>query len=655
MISFESESLRFRSGIGFCPKPEALPQEYSRRIICYNALYPMQSDLLNSLNPDQKKAVKYTDGPIIILAGAGSGKTRVLTYKVLYLILEKHVSPDRILMVTFTNKAANEMKERIQKFFTDERPTKHNQRPFVATFHSFCAKLLRSEGGKIGFSSRFTIFDTNDQLDAIKEAMSQLSISIKDFKPSTVLGTISGAKNELIDHKQYALFARGQFQKAVSRIYPLYQNILKENDAMDFDDLIFHVVTLLKTNPIVLSKYQKQFQYILIDEYQDTNRAQYILTKLLASKHNNVCVVGDFSQSIYSWRGADYRNLMRFKEDFENTQTFSLSQNYRSTQKILDGASAVIAKNTTHPILTLWTQNPTGEEIEIYESRNEQDEADYIVKTIFSIGVSKLDHIAILYRTNAQSRVIEEAFLHNSIPYILIGGTRFYERKEIKDVLSYLRVLGNPKDQISYKRLEKIGKGRLNNFLIYSETVKTLENMETIELLDNILRFTKYLELYDEHDAEDQMRLENIKELRSVALAFPKITEFLENVSLVESEYYADKRLDGEKKNAVTLMTLHSAKGLEFSYVFMIGMEEGLFPHSRSLMNKDELEEERRLCYVGMTRAKEKLYLTYARRRLFFGKLSQNTVSRFVFELPEQVINKSFQYNKKQEGIIEYF
>ncbi len=615
----------------------------------------MHESLLNSLNIEQQKAVKQTDGPIIILAGAGSGKTRVLIHKVLYLILEKNISPDRILMVTFTNKAANEMKERIQKSASDHRFNTNGKRPFISTFHSLCAKILRVDGKRIGLSHRFSILDTNDQLDLTKEAMNQLFISTKDFKPGSILTTISGAKNELIDHSQYANFARGQFQQIVARVYPLYQMKLRENDSVDFDDLISHVIYLFKENPDVLEKYQKQFQYVLIDEYQDTNRAQYVLTKLLSKIHNNVCVVGDFSQSIYSWRGADYRNLMRFKEDFPTTKTFSLSQNYRSTQKILDGASSVISKNTSHPVLSLWTQNPLGEEIEIYESMNESDEADFIVKTIYSIGMSKMDQIAVLYRTNAQSRVIEEAFLHNGIPYILIGGTRFYDRKEVKDVLSYLRVLDNPRDLVSHRRLEKIGKGRLGKFLEYQKEIANIDQHKTIELLDNIIKATNYLELYDEHDEADRMRLENIKELRSVALAFPSLTEFLENVSLVESEYFADKNVVTEKKNAVTLMTLHAAKGLEFQYVFMIGMEEGLFPHSRSLMDKDELEEERRLCYVGMTRAREKLYLTYAHRRTFFGRKSQNTVSRFIFELPENIINNNFKHQKKKEEIMEYF
>jgi DNA helicase II / ATP-dependent DNA helicase PcrA len=660
----------------------------------------MIPNLLKDLNPEQQKAVQHTEGPTIILAGAGSGKTRVLTSKVTYLIVEKKIEPNSILCVTFTNKAANEMKERIQKFFSNQpaspklqrgkRLTTIDHRPMIATFHSFCAKFLRKEGRHIGLSVGFTIYDTQDQLDAIKETINKMNLSIKDYKPNVVLSIISQSKNELIDPVQYRTFARGQFQNIVADIYPNYQKLLKENDACDFDDLISYTVDILKLNPAVLVKYQEQFHYVLIDEYQDTNRAQYVLTKLLTGKYKNVCVVGDFSQSIYSWRGADYHNLMHFKEDFPNTKTFSLSQNYRSTQKILDGATSVISKNTTHPVLSLWTKNEKGDEIEVYEAINERDEADFIVRTIYSIGISRLDQAAVLYRTNAQSRVIEEALLHHMIPYVLIGGTRFYERKEIKDVLSYLRVLNNPKDMVSYNRLEKIGKGRLEKFLAYKEKltndfvipasfdklrmVSEAEpkagiqdekipdqvgndiNIETIELLDNILKVTNYLELYDEHDEEDRMRLENIKELRSVALEFPLLTEFLENVALVENEYYADKKIDKEKKNALTLMTLHAAKGLEFPVVFMVGMEEGLFPHSRSLMNKDALEEERRLCYVGMTRAKERLYLTYAQKRTIYGQRSSNVVSRFIFELPENVINKNFGYNKKkEEDLKEYF
>lgn len=599
----------------------------------------MEETLLKDLNPEQKKAVNETDGPLIILAGAGSGKTRVLTFKVLHLMLKKNIDPQSILMITFTNKAAAEMKERMHKLI-QENNFPLSALPWIATFHAMCAKILRLEGKHLGFSSKFLIYDSQDQIEATKEAMSRLKLSTKDFKPYSVHATISQAKNELITADEYVRFARGYFQETVAKIYPVYQTILKENDALDFDDLISHTIKLFKENAQVLEKYQDRFKYILVDEYQDTNRAQYILTKLLTGKWQNICVVGDFSQSIYSWRGADYKNLMKFKDDFPTVKTFSLSQNYRSTQKILDGASAVIAKNTSHPVLKLWTENPEGEHIEIYEAQNEQNEADYIIRQIATIGIKSLSDVAILYRTNAQSRIIEEALLHHAIPYVLIGGTRFYERKEIKDVLCYLRLISNPKDMVAHKRAEKLGKGRLKQFLNYQATIEEKDDLITIDMLDGILRWTEYLELYDEKVEEDRMRLENIKELRSVAISFPDLTDFLENVALVEQEYSSNKQ-KGDKKNAITLMTLHAAKGLEFPIVFIIGMEEGLFPHSRSLMDRGELEEERRLCYVGMTRAKEKLFLTYAKRRLFFGQRATNTVSRFVLELPEHVIFQS--------------
>lgn len=598
----------------------------------------MDNFLLEDLNTEQKKAVIQTDGPMIILAGAGSGKTRVLTYKVLYLMLEKHVEPESILMITFTNKAAQEMRNRMQQFLTNPIYKTISGKPLIATFHALCAKLLRIEGKYLGLSSSFVIYDTQDQLDAIKEAMQKLSISIKDFKPGSILATISGAKNELLSPQEYGQFARGHFQQTTAKIYHIYQEILKSNDAVDFDDLILKTVQLFRENDQILKKYQERFRYILVDEYQDTNRAQYILTNLLAKQWKNICVVGDFSQSIYSWRGADYQNLKKLQQDYPNTRMFSLSQNYRSTQKILDGATALISRNTLHPVLSLWTENPSGETIDIYEAKNEQDEAEYILRQINRIGFEHINKIAVLYRTNAQSRVIEEVFLHHGIPYILIGGTRFYERKEIKDVISYLRMVQNPNDSIAQKRTEKIGKTRFAKFQEYAAQTAEITQHKTIELLDAILHVTKYLELYDEQDEQDRARLENIKELRSVALAYPNLTQFLETITLVEQEYASKKLAEGERKNAVTLMTLHAAKGLEFPIVFMIGMEEGLFPHSRSLMDKQELEEERRLCYVGITRAKEKLFLTHAKKRIFFGQKTSNIISRFVLELPEHIV-----------------
>jgi DNA helicase-2/ATP-dependent DNA helicase PcrA len=623
----------------------------------------MQPNLLKDLNEEQQKAVLYTDGPSIVLAGAGSGKTRVLTYKVIYLIQEKKVPAENILLVTFTNKAAKEMRERIEEFFISQTQFPNlGIRPLATTFHSLCAKILRLDGEKIGLSHRFVIYDEADQIDAVKEAMQRLHISVKDFRPAAVLGTISQAKNELLSPAEYLLLAQGHFQETAAKIYSMYQQILKENEAVDFDDLINKAINLLQENRDVLAKYQNKFRYILIDEYQDTNKAQYLLTKLLCGKWKNVCIVGDFAQSIYSWRGADYRNLMRFKDDFPGAMTFSLSQNYRSTQKILDAASAVIANNTTHPVLKLWTKNPIGEKVEIFAAHSEQEEANFILQTIITLGIPNLRDVAILYRTNAQSRVIEEVFLHHAIPYVLVGGTRFYERKEIKDVLSYLRLLNNPKDMVSYKRIEKLGKGRLQKFLDFQANLSAItptnqtnqesdrndikqSGMTTLQLLDNLLKSTDYLSLYDERDEEDRMRLENIKELRSVALQFPRLDEFLENVALVEQEYATDIS-KAEQKNAVTLMTLHAAKGLEFPIVFIIGMEEGLFPHSRALMDKYELEEERRLCYVGITRAKNRLFLTYARRRLYFGQRTNNIVSRFISELPREVLQYNPEYFK---------
>ncbi len=597
------------------------------------------SDLLKGLNKEQTEAVVHTEGPILILAGAGSGKTRVLTYKVLYLIQEKGVSPINILAITFTNKAANEMKERAKKLVSNS--------PTVSTFHALCAKILRIDGGVMGLSSKFLIYDESDQLDAIKEAMVKQDISIKHFSPRAVLTTISEAKNELISATEYPQFARGFFQETVAKIYIGYQKILRDNQALDFDDLLMEVVRLFQKDEETLKKYQNKFRYILVDEYQDTNHAQYVLTKMLGGKWNNICVVGDFSQSIYMWRGADFKNLMNFKRDFPQVAIFHLEQNYRSTQKILDAAFAVISKNTSHPILKLWTENNAGEHITLYQARSEQDEANYIVDQISQISAqtSKLKHsdFAVLYRTNAQSRAIEEIFLHRGMPYVLVGGTRFYDRKEVKDVLAYLRLLANPKDMVSYKRIEKLGKGRLGKFLNFQQRFNDLNHqskLTTIEILDRVVAAVDYLSLYDEHDEEDRQRLENIKELRSVALEFPDITQFLENVALVEQEYLPDHPVrNGEKKDAVILMTLHGAKGLEFSVVFMTGMEEGLFPHSRSLLEEAELEEERRLCYVGMTRAKEKLYLTFATRRLFFGKRTSNVASRFLFDLPTHLVH----------------
>lgn len=594
----------------------------------------MADGLLNELNSDQQAAVTRTDGPVLILAGAGSGKTKVLTYRVVYLIEKKHIDPANILMLTFTNKAAKEMKDRISKLLTA------NSLPFAGTFHSLCVKILRVDGREIGLPDNFSIYDDQDQQDAVKEIMKELDISQKNFRPGAILGTISEAKNEMIGPTQYPQYARGYFQETVAKIYLKYQQFLHNHEAVDFDDLLGLTVKLFTNNPEILGKYQERYHYILVDEYQDTNKAQYLLAKLLASRRRNICVVGDAAQSIYRWRGADFRNIVNFKSDFPEAREFHLERNYRSTQTILDAAYAVISRNTSHPILKLWTDKPGGAKITLYEARNEQDEAQFLVQTILQSG-TPLEETAVLYRTNAQSRVLEEAFLHNGIPYTLVGGTRFYERREIKDLLAYLRLLSNPKDLVSYRRIEKLGKGRLTKFLEFQKNLLTdnrLISLTTLELVDQLMAAADYLSLYDSRVEEDVYRLENIKELRSVATEFPVLKDFLESVALVEREYHPKNKTQNNHKS-VTLMTLHAAKGLEFTVVYMIGMEEGLFPHSRTLTDREELEEERRLCYVGLTRAKEKLYLTYANRRLFFGTRTQNMVSRFIAEIPEHALD----------------
>jgi DNA helicase II / ATP-dependent DNA helicase PcrA len=618
-------------------------------------LYVMSDTLLNDLNRDQQAAVRHADGPVLILAGAGSGKTRVLTYRAAYLIGEKHISPHNILMLTFTNKAANEMKERIRKLLSTISPPGRAlwAAPFAGTFHALCVRILRIDGKHIGIPDDFVIYDEQDQLDATRDSMKRLDVSAKNFNPGAVLHTISEAKNELISAIEYPQCARGFFQETVAAVYIEYQKLLAQNHALDFDDLLAKTVELLIKNRDIAAKYQEKYHYVLIDEYQDTNKAQYSMSKLLSARYRNICVVGDASQSIYRWRGADFRNIANFKRDFQGVAEFHLEQNYRSTQTILDAAYGVISKNTTHPILKLWTNKHGGEKILLYEARTEHDEAAFLVQTILQANRAFAD-FAVLYRTNAQSRVLEEAFLHAGIPYVLVGGTRFYERKEIKDVLAYLRLIANPKDTVSYHRIEKLGKGRMEKFLKFAEKVakdKKLVSLSTLELLDQVIAATQYLELYDANVEEEAYRLENIKELRSVATEFPKLTEFLETVALMETEESKMPKRDVYPVltgGAVTLMTLHAAKGLEFPVVFMIGMEEGLFPHSRSLMDKDEIEEERRLCYVGITRAKEKLYLTFANRRLFFGTRTQNMISRFVADLPQHVLDVNASLNSSR-------
>lgn len=599
----------------------------------------MKSSLLTELNERQREAVTFGDGPLLILAGAGSGKTRTIVYRVAYLISEKRMNPERILLTTFTNKAAHEMRDRLEKL-VGRAPA------FCGTFHSLCAKILRRHGGCIGISPSYLIYDEKDQEKLVGQAIVNLDLSKKDYKPRSVLAVISSAKNELIGANEYPQYVKGIWQETVAEIYIEYQKLLRKSEALDFDDLLFNVVKILQKERGVLERFQNQFMQVLVDEYQDTNLAQYTLTKLLVGKWRNFCCVGDASQSIYSWRGADYRNLSRLEQDFPDLTIINLEQNYRSTQTILDAAYGVISKNKNHPILSLWTDRDKGVKIELVEASDEKEESLFVLNTIRGFMKRKNGYgykdFAVLYRTNAQSRVIEEAFIRAGVPYVLVGGTRFYARREIKDCLAYLRFLANQKDLLSRKRLEKIGKKQFEKFNEFAESMRKndqLSTIPTIELLDLVFENSKYPERYDQKVEEDLIRLENIKELKSVATEFPKLVDFLENVSLVEQERLPKKiSKDRKKVEAVTLMTMHAAKGLEFPVVFLAGMEEGLFPHSRSMLDKDELEEERRLCYVGITRAKDRLYLSYASRRLYFGSRTSSVLSRFVLDIPEELL-----------------
>jgi DNA helicase-2/ATP-dependent DNA helicase PcrA len=592
----------------------------------------MPNKLLSDLNAEQKKAVIYEGGPLLILAGAGSGKTRVLIYRVAYFISESKVRPESILLLTFTNKAAGEMKERVIKLI-GTAPT------FAGTFHSFCAKVLRIDGTAIGIPKSFVIYDEQDQKDAIKQILGTMNLSADSYKPASVLRSISDAKNQMLTPLGYSEFAQGEWQEQVFKIWLEYQKFLDEVGALDFDDLLLKTVELFKKDEAVLSRWREKLTHFFIDEWQDTNKIQYSLVKLLVGKRSNLTVVGDASQSIYGWRGADFRNITYLIRDFPKIKVVNLEQNYRSTQNILDAANSVISKNTSHPILKLWTENGVGEKIKLYTARNGLDEASYVVNeidTLIHYGY-QLKDVAALYRTNAQSRVLEEALLHAGIPYSLVGGVRFYDRKEIKDAISYLRLLTNPKDRVSEKRLVKLGKRRFDKFLEFKKGLRNVEEFTTLDLLDNVLDKTDYLSLFERESEENLARLENIKELRSVAAQFPKIDEFLENVALVEAEQDLELKFK-TTADRVTLMTLHTAKGLEFPVVFIVGMEEGLFPHSRALMDTNQLEEERRLAYVGITRAKKLLYLSYASRRLYFGENVSNPPSRFIIDIPEKLL-----------------
>lgn len=581
----------------------------------------MSQNLFKELNKQQLEAVTHVKGPSIILAGAGSGKTRVLVFKVLHLIQNQHVPSSEIVMITFTNKAASEMKERmgVKKI------------GYIGTFHSFCCQILRRDGYQSGIDPQFAIFDDDDQLTLMKKLIKRLET--KRYTPSFFLSRISAAKNQYIMPDRYLELFGDYSAPLIAEVYAEYEKELRKNNALDFDDLILKVVGMFLKQKHILEKYQNKYTYLLVDEFQDTNYIQYLLTKLLAEKYKNITAVGDFSQSIYSWRGADMKNLEKFKEDFPKTKIFHLEQNYRSTQTILDFAYRVITKNQTHPVLDLFTKNGAGEAVEFYQAENEEEEAVFIANKIKYLNDRlSFPSFAVLYRTNAQSRVIEESFLNYSLPYILIGGTRFYERKEVKDVLSYLRIIANSKDEVSQGRIQKLGKKRYKNFMDFVEKKRSqLQKLDTAELMDKIFEKTQYLGLYSPDDEEDFARLENIKELKSVAMRFTKLQDFLEQVALVESEYF-----EGEKrsnaKNGIRLMTLHQAKGLEFPVVFIVGVEEGILPHARSLDDQFSLEEERRLFYVGITRAKQNLFITYMNRRFIFGHSNYSIKSRFLEE-----------------------
>lgn len=594
----------------------------------------MDLEILKHLNKKQKESVVNYSGPTIILAGAGSGKTRVLVSKVIYLIREKNIDPASIIMMTFTNKAASEMKERIGR-----QLGKTVILGYVGTYHSFCVRILRTFWKQTALDKNFIIYDDDDQKSLIKQIIQEKKLFDKKT-PTYFLYYISLAKNQMIRPENFLENFKFHSSALVADVYYHYQKRLEKNKGVDFDDLLIKAVYLLQKNDDILDYYQNKYKYFLVDEFQDTNYVQYLLTKLLAEKSKNITVVGDFSQSIYSWRGADITNLKKFKTDFKGTKTFYLEENYRSTQNILDFAYNIISKNSTHPILHLFTDNKKGEEVIIYQADNEQTEAVYAAEEIVRLnnGASLIDPptFAILYRTNAQSRVLEEVFLHYGIPYILVGGTRFYERKEIKDVLAYLKLLINPNESVSLERIKKLGKRRFEKFKIFYEKMENkLETVPTDEIIEKLFQNVDYLGLYDAENEEDFSRLENIKELKSVALNFPKLMEFLEQVALVESEYSEHEKKTKDSSQLV-LMTLHQAKGLEFDHVFIVGVEEGLLPHSRSVDDQFQLEEERRLFYVGITRAKKSLHITNTRKRFIFGSQNYSVPSRFIEEQTSQ-------------------
>ena len=638
------------------------------------------NSLLTGLNKEQQQAVQHTEGPLLILAGAGSGKTKVLTVRIAHL-LAQGVNPYEILAITFTNKAAKEMKSRVEGLVGDVA-----NRIWLSTFHSFCAKFLRFElNNFLGYNSNFTIYDTSDSQAVIKAALKALNLDDKYYPVGAMIAAISDAKNKLLFASDFRKQARDFYQQKVADVYEYYERELRKNNALDFDDLLLVAVKLLQSNEAVLDKYSKRFRYVMIDEYQDTNHAQYLLAKLLASHWKNIAVVGDADQSIYAWRGADIQNILDFEKDYPNCTSIKLEQNYRSTKIILDAANAVIENNEGRPKKNLWTDKTEGAKIQHFTAQSEHEEAAFIGDTIakkHDIHGVPYGDMAILYRTNAQSRVLEEALIKRALPYIMVGGTKFYDRKEIKDVLAYLRVLYNPFDDLSLLRIINVPKrsigattvAKLQDYarangtslfmtltqlhLVDSIKGKTKEKLEefgiliftlvaemedrtVLDILESILDRTGYLaQLEESTDPQDQARAENIGELLSVAKDFQDtnpsgtVEDFLEQVALVN-----DVDSFEQEESKVTLMTLHAAKGLEFPIVFLGGLEEGLFPHSRTLMNPEEIKEERRLAYVGITRAEKELYISNATTRTVFGRTSSYLPSRFIDEIPEELVD----------------
>ncbi len=638
--------------------------------------------LLNGMNPEQAEAVKATEGPLLIMAGAGSGKTRVLTHRIAYLMVEKGVNPYNILAITFTNKASREMRDRIENILGGA-----SENIWISTFHSMCVRILRRDIDRIGMNRNFTILDSTDQQSVIKAILKAKNIDPKKFDPRSLLGSISSAKNELTTPEELSKQVGGYYDQVVSDVYTEYQKRLRKNQALDFDDLIMTTIQLFQRVPEVLEFYQRKFQYIHVDEYQDTNRAQYMLVKLLASRFQNLCVVGDSDQSIYRWRGADIANILSFEKDYPRATVIFLEQNYRSTKRILQAANEVIQKNSNRKPKNLWTENHDGEKISYFRADTEQTEAQFVtgkIKEMMESGKRKYSDFAILYRTNAQSRVMEEVLLKSNIEYSIVGGIKFYDRKEIKDILAYLRLISNPDDDISLQRvinvpkrgvgatsIDKIaryaGDHDISMFKALAEadfiglspkiTKAVIEFMEMVkgytsmqeylsvtELVEEILEKSGYTDMLKaEKSIESQSRLENLDEFLSVTKSFEKsnddksLVAFLTDLALVADIDKLDE--DDQPKDSVILMTLHAAKGLEFPVVFLMGMEEGVFPHSRSLMEEDEMEEERRLAYVGITRAEEQLFMTNAQMRTLFGQTKMNPVSRFISEIPVDLLD----------------